>query len=82
MILAMENLNLLQQKCYVIDRQTAKSKNVQNSSIKFETKSIKLTLCDYSHVFVLVTWNITVTKNNNTDVAIKTCAPFSACKTN
>ena len=82
MILAMENLNLLQQKCYVIDSQTAKSKNVQNSSIKFETKSIKLTLCDYSHVFVLVTWNITVTKNNNTDVAIKTCAPFSACKTN
>ena len=55
MILAMENLNLLQQKCYVIDSQTAKSKNVQNSSIKFETKSIKLTLCDYSHVFVLVT---------------------------
>ena len=82
MILAMENLNLLQQKCYVIDSQTAKSKNVQNSSIKFETKSIKLTLCDYSHVFVLVTWNITVTRNNNTDVAIKTCAPFSACKTN
>ena len=82
MILAMENLNLLQQKCYVIDSQTAKSKNVQNSSIKFETKSIKLSLCDYSHVFVLVTWNITVTKNNKTDVAIKTCAPFSACKTN
>ena len=82
MILAMENLNLLQQKCYVIDSQTAKSKNFQNSSIKFETKSIKLSLCDYSHVFILVTWNITVTTNNNTDVAIKTCAPFSACKTN
>ena len=69
-------------KCYVLDSQTAKGKNVQNSSIKFETKSIKLSLCDYSHAFVLVTWNITVTTNNNTDVAIKTCAPFSAYKTN
>ena len=31
--------------------------------------------------FFLVTGNITVTVNNNTDVAFKNCAPFSTCKT-
>ena len=40
-----------------------------------------LSLCDYSDAFVLVTGDITVTADNNTDVAFKNCAPFSTRKT-
>ena len=36
---------------------------------------------DYSDAFVLVTGNITITANNNTDVAFKNFAPFSTYKT-
>ena len=68
-------------KWYVIDSQTAKGKYNQISSIKFETESIESSLYDYSDVFILVTGNITVTADNNTDVAFKNCAPFSTCKT-
>ena len=67
-------------KWYVIDSQTAKGKYNQINSIKFETESIESSLCDYS-VFILVTGDITVTADNNTDVAFKNCAPFSTCKT-
>ena len=69
-------------KWYVIDSQKAKGKQDQNNSIKFETESVKSSICDYFDVFILVTGNITVTTNNNTDVAFKNCAPFSTCKTN
>ena len=69
-------------KWYVIDSQKAKGKQDQNNSIKFETESVKSSICDYFDVFILVTGNITVTANNNTDVAFKNCAPFSTCKTN
>ena len=68
-------------KWYVIDSQTAKGKYNQKNSIKFETESIESSLCDYSDVFILVTGDITVTADNNTDVAFKNCAPFSTCKT-
>ena len=61
-------------KWYVIDSQTAKGKYNQIDSIKFETESIESSLCDY-------TGDITVTADNNTDVAFKNCAPFSTCKT-
>ena len=50
-------------------------------TIKFETESIKSSLLDYSDVFILVTENITVTENDNIDVAFKNCAPISTCKT-
>ena len=68
-------------KWYVIDSQTAKDKYNQNNSIKFETESIKSSLCDYSDTFILVTGDITVTADNSTYVAFKNCAPFSTCKT-
>ena len=42
-------------KWYVIGSQAAKNKYNQNSSIKFETESIKSSLCDYSDAFILVT---------------------------
>ena len=68
-------------KWYVIDSQTTKGKYKQGDTIKFETETIKLSLCDYSDAFILVTGNITVAANNDTDVAFKNCAPFSTCTT-
>ena len=61
--------------------ETTKDKYKQGHTIKFETEGIKSSLLDYSDVFILVTGNITVTENNNIDVAFKNCAPFSTCKT-
>ena len=68
-------------KWYVIDSQTTKGKYKQGDTIKFETETIKSSLCDYSDAFILVTGNITVAANNDTDVAFKNCAPFSTCTT-
>ena len=68
-------------KWYLIGSQTAKDKYNQNNSIKFETESIKSSLCDYSDAFILVTGYITLTANNNLHVAFKTSAPFSTRKT-
>ena len=80
MIQAMKSQNL-QQKSGVIDSQTTKGKYKQRDTIKFETETIKSSLCDYSDAFILVTGNITLAANNDTDVAFKNCAPFSACAT-
>ena len=66
-------------KWYVIGSQTTKGKYNQGDTIKFETETIKSILCDYSDAFILVTGNITVAADDNTDVAFKICAPFSAC---
>ena len=60
-------------KCYVIDK--------QGGTIKFETETIKSSLCDYSDAFILVTGNIAIAAGNNTNVAFTNCAPFSTCKT-
>ena len=68
-------------KGYVIDSQIAKSKYNQNNSIKFETETIKSSLCDYSYAFILVTGDITVNAGNYEHVAFKSCAAFSTCKT-
>ena len=68
-------------KWYVIDSQTTKGKYKQGDTIKFEIETIKSSLCDYSDAFILVTGNITVAANNDTDVAFKNCAPFSTCTT-
>ena len=64
-----------------IDSQTAKGNYEQGVTIKFEAKTIKSSLCDYSDAFIFVTGNITVAANNDTDVAFKNCAPFSTCTT-
>ena len=68
-------------KWYVIDSQTAKCKCNSGDTLKFVTESIKSNLCDYFDAFILVTGDITVTANNNTDVVFKACAPFYICKT-
>ena len=67
-------------KWYVIDIQTAKGKYKQGDTIKFETETIKSSLCNYSDAFILVTGNITVTANDDTDVAFKNCAYFPHVK--
>ena len=67
MIQLMKNLNLLQ-NWYVIDIQTAKSKSIQNISKKFNTKSIKSSLCDYSDAFILVAGDVKVTADNDTQM--------------
>ena len=69
-------------KWYVIDSQTTKGKYKQGDTIKFERETIKSSLCDYSDAFVLVTGNITVAADNNTDVGFKNCTTFPTCTTN
>ena len=66
---------------YVIDSQTTKDKYKQGDAIKFETKTIKSSLRDYSDAFILVTGNITVIAANDTDVGFKNRARFSPCTT-
>ena len=68
-------------KWQVKDSRTTKGKYKQGDTIKFETETIKSSLCDYSDKFILVTGNITVAANNETNVAFKNCAPFSICTT-
>ena len=83
-------------KWYIIDSET-KSSYSHNNPIKFLTKSIESSLCDYFDAYILVTWNITITRTiaaagNNpvqkkpvlaaaTQVAFKNCAPFKDCRT-
>ena len=55
---------------------------LQNDEIKFVTRSIESSLCDYSDAYILVTRNITATPNNTTtQVVFKNCAPFEKCRT-
>ena len=77
----MKNLLLLQKKLYVIDSQTTKDNYKQGDAIKFETETLKSSLCDFSNAFILVTGNVTVNASDDTDVTFKNCAPFSTCKT-
>ena len=76
-----EESKFTKKKWYVIDSQTAKRKYKRGDIIKFETETIKSSLCDYSDPFILVTGNITVNADNNTDLTFKNCAPFSSCTT-
>ena len=68
-------------KWYAIDSQKTKGKYKQGDTIKFETETVKSSLCDYPDAFILVTGNITAAADNNTDVAFKNSAPFSPCTT-
>ena len=63
----MKSENLLQKKWYLIDIQTTKGKYKQGNTIKFETETIKSSLCDYSDAFILVTRSIIVNADNNTE---------------
>ena len=54
-----EESKFASKKWYVIDNQTTKGKYKQGDTVKFETETIKSSLCDYSDAFILVTGNIT-----------------------
>ena len=70
-------------KWYVINDQNNTDYGEGNESgttIKFETKVIKLSLCDYSDAYILVTEDITATGGDaNTRVEFKNCVPFTKC---
>ena len=65
-------------KWYAINDQNSTEYGEENkdvSSIKFETKVIKSSLCDYSDAYILVTGDKTATNGNrNTNIAFENCA--------
>ena len=71
--------NLQQQKRYIIDSES-KGNYSKDEQIKFLTKSIESSLCDYSDTYILVTGNI-ISGGNDTKAAFKNCAPFKTCIT-
>ena len=73
----------LQQKNGIIIDSESNDNYSQNDEIKFLTRSIESSLCDYSDAYILVTGNISATPNNAaTQVVFKNCAPFGKCRTN
>ena len=76
-----ENSKFATKKWYVIDSES-KGNYSQDDPIKFLTKSLESSLCDYSDAYILVTGNIAATPNNAvTQVVFKICAPFKNCRT-
>ena len=71
-----EESKLATKKWYVIDSQTKKDKYKQGDTIKFETETIKSSLCDYSDGFILVTGNITVLQTIIQVLRLKTVHHF------
>ena len=47
-----EESKLSAKKWYVIESQATKDKYKQGNTVKFETESIKSSLCDYSDTFI------------------------------
>ena len=76
-----ENSKLATKIWYVIDSES-KGNYSHPDPIKFLTKSIESSLCDYSDAYILVTGNITATPNNAaTQAVFQNCAPFEDCWT-
>ena len=86
-----DNSKFAKKEWYIVDSES-KGNYSQNDEIKFLTRSIESSLCDYSDAYILVTGNITVKRRNAADtadialgaitqVAFKNCAPFKKCKT-
>ena len=74
-----ENSKFATKKWYVIGSKTSGAYS-EDDPIKFLTKSIESSLCDYSDAYILVTGNIT-SGGNETKAAFKNCAPFRKCRT-
>ena len=86
-----ENSKFATKKWYIIDSESNGNYS-KDEEIKFLTKSIESSLCDYSDAYILVTRDIIVKKRNaaNTDdeninattqVVFKNCTPFKDCRT-
>ena len=80
-----ESSKFATRKWYIINEQNSRqygNRDENVSTIKFETKVIKASLCDYSDAHVLVTLNIKVTGVNvDIKVTFKSSAPFRRCVT-
>ena len=81
-----DNSKFATKKWYIIDSESNGNYS-QNDEIKFLTRSIESSLCDYSDAYILVTGNISVKRRNAADtadialgaitqVAFKNCAPL------
>ena len=88
-----QNSKFATKKQYVIDSESNGNYS-EDEEIKFLTRSIESSLCDYSDAYILVTGNITVTRTiagdpvqrkqvltEATQVIFKNCAPFKKCST-
>ena len=76
-----DNSKFATKKWYVIDSESNGNYS-QNDEIKFLTRTIESSLCDYSDAYILVTGSITATPNNaTTQLVFKNCAPFEKCRT-
>ena len=86
-----ENSKFATKKWYVIDSES-KGKYSHHDPIKFLTKSIESSLCDYSDAYILITGDIAVKRRNAADTAdialdaitqaaFKNCVPFEKCLT-
>ena len=76
-----DNSKFATKKWYIIDSES-KGNYSQNDEIKFLTRSIESSLCDYSNADILVTGNITATPNNAAaQVIFENCVPFEKCRT-
>ena len=76
-----ENSKFATKKWYIIDSESNGNYS-KDEEIKFLTRSIESSLCDYSDAHILVTGNITVAGGNaNAKVTFKNCAPFKECRT-
>ena len=65
-----ENSKFATKKWYVIDSES-KGNYSKDDPIKFLTRSIESSLCDYSDAYILFTGNITATPNAATQVVFK-----------
>ena len=76
-----EYLKFATKKWYVIDSESNGNYS-KDEEIKFLTRSIESSLCDYSDAYILVTGNIAATPNNAaTHIVFKNCAPLEKCRT-
>ena len=86
-----ENSKFATKKWYIIDSESNGNYSHHNP-IRFLTKSIESSLCDYSDAYILVTGNIAVKRRNAADtadiafgaitqVAFENCIPFEKCLT-
>ena len=64
-------------KWYIIDSHTTPPYGI-GYPIKFDTKVIKPSLCDYSEAYIFVKGDIQ-NKPANSSVCFKNCAPFRTC---
>ena len=73
----MKNLNLLQKNSMLYS--VKKQKKIKNT---IKTILLNLRMKVLIQALILITGDITVTADNNIDVASKNCASFSTCKRN